>query len=81
MRTTLTLEEDVLAKLKAEMRRTGASFKQVVNETLRRGLMLGGQQQRRKPFRVRARNLGLRPGLEYDSISQLLEQVEGPLHR
>lgn len=81
MRTTLTLDDDIAAKLKAEMRRTGASFKQAVNATLRRGLTLGAQQQRRKPFRVHARNLGFRPGLNYDSISQLLEQVEGPLHR
>ena len=37
MRTTLTLEEDVAAKLKAETRRTGRSFKETVNEILRLG--------------------------------------------
>jgi hypothetical protein len=35
MRTTVTLDDDVDAMLRAEVRRTGRSFKQVVNELLR----------------------------------------------
>ena len=38
MRTTLTLDEDVAHRLTERSRLTGASFKQVVNETLRAGL-------------------------------------------
>ena len=34
MRTTLTLDDDVAAKLKAEQSRAGLPFKEVVNETL-----------------------------------------------
>jgi hypothetical protein len=30
---------------------------------------------------VRARNMGLRPGLSLECIAGLLDQVEGPLHR
>lgn len=30
-----------------------------------------------KPFRVRARSLGLRPGLNLDNTTELLEIVEG----
>ena len=35
----------------------------------------------KKPFKVRARPLGLRPGLNYDDFWGLIEQVEGPDHR
>lgn len=81
MRTTLTLDDDVAAKLKAESRRSGRAFREVVNEAIRRGLM-AHRPARREPFRVRARSLGgRRPGLHNDSIADLLEQVEGPLHR
>ena len=38
MRTTLTLDEDVAAKLRAEARRSGRSFRDVVNDAIRRGL-------------------------------------------
>lgn len=81
MRTTLTLEEDVAAKLRAEMRRSRRSFKEVVNEFLRLGLNMHREHKPGKPFIVQARPLGLRPGLDYDKISELVEHLEGPLHR
>ncbi len=77
----MTLEEDVVAKLRAEMRRSGRSFKEVVNEFLRLGLTMHRERKPGKPFIVRARPLGLRAGLDYDKISELVEHLEGPLHR
>ena len=35
----------------------------------------------REPFRVRARPMGARPGLNFDCISDLIEQVEGPFYK
>ena len=82
MRTTLTLDDDVAAKLKSEVRRTGKSFKQTVNDFLRLGLTQRRTRHPAEPFRVEARNLGdLRPGLSLDNIGELLEHAEGPLHR
>ena len=81
MRTTLTLDEDVAAKLKADARRTGRPVRDVVNETLRRGLTTQRPATVRQPFKVTARSLGLRPGLSLDNIGDLVEQVEDPLHR
>jgi hypothetical protein len=79
MRTTLTLDEDVAAKLKAESRRAGRPFRAIVNETLRRGLASRPGATRRRAFKVTARDLGgLKPGLALDNIAGLLEQVEGP---
>ena len=81
MRTTVTLDDDVIAKIKAKMQKTGASFKDVVNEMLRTGLVVSEKAAKQKPFKVNARPLGLRPGLNYDSTSELLEQIEGPWHK
>ena len=82
MRTTLTLDEDVAAKLQAAARRSGRPFREVVNEALRRGLAARRTAASRAPFKVVARDLGqLRPGLSLDNVAELLEQVEGPRHR
>jgi len=82
MRTTLTLDEDVAAELKAEMRKSGKSFRDIVNDTLRHGLVEKRAATRRRPFKAEARDLGnLRPGLSLDNVGELLEQVEGSLHR
>ena len=81
VRTTLTLDDDVAAKLKATARRSGRGFREVVNETLRRGLM-AERPARRVVFKVAARSLGgLQRGVRIDSIGDLLEHVEGPRHR
>jgi Ribbon-helix-helix protein, copG family len=82
VRTTLTLDEDVAAKLRSQARRTGRPFKEVVNEAIRRGLAAAPAASRMEPFKVRAHDLGaLKPGLDLDNIGDLLERVEGPLHR
>jgi hypothetical protein len=81
VRTTLTLDDDVAAKIEVEVRRSGRSFKEIVNDLLRIALRTRRERERRRPFRVEPRDLGLRPGLGYDSVGDLLEQVEGPSHR
>lgn len=80
-RTTLTLEEDVASRLEAEARRSGRSFKDVVNDLLRLALNTRRKQEKRGRFEVEAEDLGLRAGLDYDRVADLLEQVEGPAHR
>lgn len=79
MRTTLTLDDDVGAKLRQEMRRSGRPFKQVVNEFLRLGLNARRELKPPRKFTVRTRPLGLPPGLSYDNVEELLDQVDGPL--
>jgi hypothetical protein len=82
VRTTLTLDEDVASKLKSEARRSGRSFRELVNGTLRRGLASRRETKPSEPFRVVARDLGeLRQGLTIDNVADLLEQVEGGRHR
>ena len=80
MRTTITLETDVTAKVKEEMRLTGKSFKDAVNSLLRRGAA-ARERDNEVPFRVIAKPMGERPGLNFDNISDLIEQVEGPFYK
>lgn len=80
MRTTLTLDDDVARLLEKESRRSGGSFKEVVNHFLRLGLLTTNRHAH-KPFVVRPRKLGLPPGTSYDNVAELLESLEGPLHR
>lgn len=82
MRTTLTLDDDVAAKLKAEARRAGRPFKAIVNETLRIGLASRRVAAARPDLKIAARDLGdLMPGLSLDNVAEVIMQAEGPLHR
>jgi hypothetical protein len=82
MRTTLILDDDVAAKLRAEARRAGRPFRDVVNETLRRGLASRRIASSRQSFRIAPRDLGnLRPGLSLDNVADLIDQIEDSLHR
>jgi len=81
MRTTITLDADVAAKLRAESKKTGRPFKAVVNEYLRLGFTARRQLKGRKLFKVKARPLGLKAGVNIDNVGELLEQIEGPAHR
>ncbi len=56
-------------------------MKQTVNKLLRLGLTSAGSGKQGEPFKVTPFPLGLKEGLSYDSISELLEEVEGPYHR
>ena len=80
MRTTLTLDEDVAAKLRELTRTSGSTFKTVVNEVLRRGLNAPQQLAPHEPFVVEARPLHKRAGVQLDNIQELLEQIDGPAH-
>ena len=82
MRTTLTLDDDVATKLHAEARRAGRPFRDVVNDTLRRGLASRRASSSRQNFKIEPRNLGdLRAGLSLDNVADVIEHVKGSLHR
>ena len=81
MRITLTLDEDVYRKLVSETCWTGRSFREVVNEHLRRSLVAAKPAERRNPFCVTARSMGLRPGVAVSNIEQLLDKLNPPARR
>jgi hypothetical protein len=74
MRTTVTLDPDVAAKLKAVARERGISFKQALNSAVRAGL--GGPRQARRAFKQYSQPMGLRPGFNLDKALQLAAALE-----
>ena len=81
MRTTLTLDPDVAAKAKQGAAKLHKPFKQIINTALRIGLDEVLKPPQAKPYRSKPRPLGLRPGLSYDNISEVLARAEGEEHR
>jgi len=82
MRTTLTLEKDVAARLAHVARRRRQSRKAVVNDALRAGLaILERPPARRQPFRTTGFDLG--PSLvgSLDDVAGVLARIEGETHR
>jgi hypothetical protein len=80
MRTTLTLDPDIAAKAKKGAAKLRKPLKEVINAALRVGLDEILAPPAAKPYRTKARPLGLRQGFSYDNISELLARVEGEDH-
>lgn len=78
MRTTLTLDDDLAEALAGMVRREGRSFKDVVNETLRRGLLTGQRpaESGRPAFVVQPEACGFLPGVDPLRLNQLVDQME-----
>ena len=75
MRTTLTLDDDLADVLKLRAKLLEVPFKQVVNDTLRRGLAPEAPEDR-PVFRVRPFRSGFRPGIDPLKLNQLNDQLE-----
>jgi len=74
MRTTVTLDPDVAAKLRATTRKRGVSFKAALNDAVRAGLAATNPPG--KPFTVRAQPLGIRPGFDVDRALHIAAEME-----
>ena len=79
MRTTITLDEDVAAKLQMKARRSGQAFKVVVNDAIRMGLAVESQARHLLPFTIPQRHvIHLKPGFNYDKVEDVLDQLDTP---
>ena len=76
MRTTITLDKDVERMLKEQMHRTRQSFKATLNDAIRIGLRRVESKADRKPFKVKAKAMGLRPGYDPAGFNKLLDELE-----
>ena len=81
IRTTVTLDDDVLERAKDFSKARGLPFRRALNELVRAGLRAETAARPKRAFRVEPRHMGLRPGLSYDNIEALLEFGEGERHR
>jgi hypothetical protein len=80
IRTTLTLDQDVLERVRRESRLRGASFRDTLNDLLRLALLTVQAQRDRCSFRVKPSSVGLRSCLSYDDVEELLAHGEGDMH-
>jgi plasmid stability protein len=77
MRTTITLDDDVAANLRAKVRKSGRPFKDVVNETLRAGLAAESRSKQLSPFVIEEQHLiRLKQGLNYDKVEDVFDQLD-----
>ena len=74
MRTTLTLDDDVADALRQQMRLQDKTFKQVVNDALRRALIAPDSGER-PPFKVKTFASGYLPGIDPLRLRQLDEEL------
>lgn len=74
MRTTVTLDEDVLSSLRAVMRERGISFKEALNSAVRSGLAEANPPSR--PYRVTPFYSELQPGIDLTKANRLLADLE-----
>lgn len=75
MRTTLTLDDAVAERLREEAALGRRSFKEIVNEALRRGLNLEHPEPR-IPFRVEPHVSAFRTGIDPARLNQLVDALE-----
>jgi hypothetical protein len=78
MRTTLTLDADVTAALKQLRKEQDCSFKELINDALRRGIRdLNERKVSEQPYRTRVVDLGPSKIGSLDKISEALAIAEG----
>lgn len=73
MRTTVTLEPDVMVEIKRVMGERDLSFKQAVNDLIRRGLQTRPDPE---PYRVPTFRSAVRPGVDLDKALALAGTLE-----
>lgn len=73
MRTTLTLDSDVLALVQETVRRERRTMKEVVNDALRQSLSADARPQ---PYAVTPHRSELQPGIDPGRLNQLADELE-----
>ena len=77
MRTTLTIDDDVAVELERRRRQQNTSLKDVVNDTLRRGLRAAETPPKpRKPFRMMTFD-GREQLIPIDNVAEAIALLEG----
>ncbi len=77
MRTTLTIDDNTAKQLKQIAHDTGKSYKQVVNETLRRGLAVTEVREKAAPYKLKPVSLGdVAPGYNLDKALAIADALE-----
>jgi hypothetical protein len=81
MRTTLSIDDDVMERTRAVASKLRIPFKTIVNEALRAGLDQVEQPAKQRRYKTEPHAMGLRPGRNLNNIQELLAQIEGEASR
>ena len=82
VRTTITIDEDVAARLRAFMRESGMGLKAALNATLRVGLEAHSVRSASKSYNAPTFDLGkANAGIDLDRIGEVVETLEGPTYQ
>lgn len=73
MRTTVRIDPDLAVRLRKLAQERGISFKEALNGALRSGM---GRSERSRPYRMPARALGMRAGIDLDKALRLAAELE-----
>ena len=77
MRTTISIDDDVLERARAVAAQLRTPFKTIVNEALRAGLDQVEKPAKQRRYKTKPHKMGLRHGRNLDNIQELLTQIEG----
>jgi predicted transcriptional regulator len=75
MRTTFTIEDDIVVELKHLRRGRDRTLKDIINEALRRGLREMRAHPKRKPFRTAGHDMG-KFLVNVDNVAEAIEHAE-----
>ena len=76
MRTTVTLDKDVEKMLREAMHSSRRSFKEMLNEAIRAGLSKKSTGSKRPPFKIKAKPMGLKEGLDPAALNKIADELE-----
>jgi hypothetical protein len=79
MRTTVRIQDELLAEAKQAAVRTHRTLTAVIEDALKLSISVQGKAERREPVRLHTvGGRGLRPGVDLDDAASLLDLMEAP---
>ena len=78
MRTTLTIDNSIAQQIRLKMSVTKLSLKDVINQTLAKGLQASKDSEGQSPFcfEVEPHACGFRAGVDQDKLNQLVDELD-----
>jgi hypothetical protein len=76
MRTTLTIDDDLVRELREKAHKTASPFKDVVNKAIRAGLEHIDKPKQVKPYKCITYSLGYPPSADLDHALNLADHLE-----
>lgn len=76
MRTTITIDDDLMRKLKERAQKTGRSFKDITNSVIRKGLNSSTQTPQKGKYHCAEYSLGEPSYYDLDKALEIAEALE-----